>query len=146
MGASVNVVPNSPKISHLSKRDVFYLNLSWLNRNSRCKCCCADFSSDCHPWTRWLSKVVLKGDLRAFKETYFSESITSEMFEVWSWSFFKKCTKFYVDCKNSLKISKNIWGFWHNGVWTWFGISFNYDENISERQSTCYQIVLKFNI
>ena len=31
MEAAVNVLPNTPKILHITKKDVLQLNLSWLN-------------------------------------------------------------------------------------------------------------------
>ena len=34
MWLAVNLLPNSPKISYLSNRGVFQLNVSWINGNS----------------------------------------------------------------------------------------------------------------
>ena len=32
--------------------------------------------------------------------------------------FFSKCTKYYVDCKNAIKLYENVYGFWDYGVST----------------------------
>ena len=69
--AWVNVLPNSPQISHPTKRVVFQLNLSWLSGNSGWTFCRACFSSDCNPWTRSLSKGVLKWELSCIKVIMF---------------------------------------------------------------------------
>ena len=63
-------------------------------------------------------KVFWKESLQIFKGWFFLEYVTSEIFNPISWSFFSKCTKFYVDGKNAKKIPENIYGFWDNGVWT----------------------------
>ena len=40
------------------------------------------------------------------------------MFNLWDWSFFSKCSKFYVDFENAIKIWENVLGFEDNCVWT----------------------------
>ena len=35
--------------------------------------------------------------------------------------FFAKKHQFYVDCKNTIEISENVYCFWDNGVWTYLG-------------------------
>ena len=69
--AGVNLLPECPKISHLTKRDLFQLNFSWLNGKLRWKCCRANFGSVCRPWTRWLSTSVPKRDILAIQVTTF---------------------------------------------------------------------------
>ena len=68
---AVNVLPESPQISRLTTRNVFQLNLSCVNRKLRRKCCRANFSSVCHPWTCWLSIRVLKQELSVIEATIF---------------------------------------------------------------------------
>ena len=51
-------------------------------------------------------KVFYSRSFRALKQSHFSHSICSEIFKLWRWSFFSKCTKFYVDCKNAIKIGE----------------------------------------
>ena len=106
--AAVNVLPNSPKISHLTKRNVFSLNCSWLNGKLGWMCCRPDFTSNCNPVTPWLSKGVRKRELLGIQVTVFLGLITSEIFKLWCRCFFSKCIKFYVDIKNSIEIWKNV--------------------------------------
>ena len=92
--------------------------MSWLIGKFSWKCCSADFSSLCHTGRRCLSRGILKRDLSGIQGTNFSESLSSEIFKLWNWSVFSKCTKFYIDSKNGIKISENLYGVWDNGVWT----------------------------
>ena len=55
---------------------------------------------------------------RAFREPHYSWSRNSEIFQLWSSSFFSKCSKFDVYLKNGIKIAENVFGFWHNFVQT----------------------------
>ena len=51
-------------------------------------------------------------------------STTSEIFKLWSSSFSSKCSKFHVDLKNAIKITENVFCFWHNCMLTsWWKIS-----------------------
>ena len=54
---------NSPKISDMSKRDVFQLNLRQDEDTIGSKCCRVDFNSVLNALIRWLCKGVLKQDL-----------------------------------------------------------------------------------
>ena len=63
LSSVINVVSNSLKISDLTKRKGFQLNLSQNHERIGWKCCGADFSSVWDPLTRSLPKKVLKQDL-----------------------------------------------------------------------------------
>ena len=121
MWSEVNLSPNKPKISVLTNRDVFWPNSTWINGNLGYRCCGVDFSSLWDKWTRWLSNGVLKQELLGIQVPHFLNSIPSEIWTLWSWSFFSKCTKFCVDSNNAINISENVFGFWDNSVWTWCG-------------------------
>ena len=69
MWSASNVLPNSPKIADLIKRNAFYLNLSRLNGKLEWKWSRADFSSVWHPWTNWLTKSVLREKLSGIQVT-----------------------------------------------------------------------------
>ena len=53
-----------------------------------------------------------------YKKPHFFESITSEIFQLWSWFFFSKCTKFCADCENAKKVPDNVFRFWDDGIQT----------------------------
>ena len=89
-----------------------------------------------------ISKGVVRQDSPALKKPHFSGSITSEIFKLWRSSFFWKCAKVYVDCKNLLKFSENA--FEITAFELVVGISLFYDKNTCDRQSMCYQTVLRF--
>ena len=56
LSSAINVLTNTPKISYLTLREVFPLNLSQIDG----KCCRADFSSVWDPLKRLLPKSILK--------------------------------------------------------------------------------------
>ena len=57
---AVNVLTSSPKISDLTKREVFKLNLSDNDEKVRSNCPLEGLSSVCDPLARELPKGVLK--------------------------------------------------------------------------------------
>ena len=65
--SAVNVLTDSPRISYVTKRDVFQLIFSQTDEIIIKKCCCADFRSVWDPLIRWLLKGVLKKDFLEFK-------------------------------------------------------------------------------
>ena len=71
MWSAVNELPNSPKISALTKKDVFQLNVFSSNRKLREKRCREDYRNVLDPWTRWFPKVVLKQELSGIQVTIF---------------------------------------------------------------------------
>ena len=109
----INVVLNGPKISHLTKTD-----LCWVNGKLRWKCCRGDFSIICQPWKRWLTKGVLKQELSGIQVTIFLGVNNFQNISAIKVIFFSKCAKFYEDCKNAIKIPENVQSFWDNGVGT----------------------------
>ena len=60
--------------------------------------------------------------------------------------FFSKCAKFYVDFENWKNIGKSFLALELMVFERVPGIYVNYDENTCDRQSTCYQTVVKFQI
>ena len=73
MWSAANVLVKIPKSSYVNKKDVFSSNLSQFNRKLRWKCCRADFSSIWDPWTRSVSKGVLKQEPSGIQVTTFLE-------------------------------------------------------------------------
>ena len=71
MWLAVNLLPNNPNISDLTKKDVFQPNLCQINRNAGLKCRRADFVSVWDLWTRWFAKGVLKEELSVIQITTF---------------------------------------------------------------------------
>ena len=71
MWSAVNVLPNSPKIWHITKRGVFQLNFSWIYRKLGSECYIVSFSSVWYPWTRSFWKAVEKEELSGIEVTTF---------------------------------------------------------------------------
>ena len=84
---------------------------------------------------------------RALKQQRSSESIPSEIFKLWRWSFLKKFEKICVDCENGIKSWENVSRFWDNRVWTRCR---NFSEIMTRiyviGSVTCYETVLRFQI
>ena len=66
-------------------------------------------------------RVFWNRSFKAFKFLHFSESITSDILNLWKWSFFKKRPKFYVDFEKGRRLSENVDGFEDNFIWTCCG-------------------------
>ena len=64
-------------------------------------------------WTVFWNRSFL-----AFKSPRLSDWISSQIFKLWSWSFFSKCAKFYVDFENARKVWQKVFSFGGNVVWT----------------------------
>ena len=112
-----NVLKSSPKIWHVKNRDFFQLN--WLGSDQWIwrRCCEADLNS---AWARLpccLSKGRLKGDFLDIYLTTFSESVISEMQNLWGSSFDEKYLKFLVDCNNAPRNSQKVFCFRDNYIW-----------------------------
>ena len=71
MWLAVNVLPNNPKISDLTKKDVFWLNLFQINWKVWWKCRGVNVVSVWVPWTRWFRRCVVKQELLAIQGTTF---------------------------------------------------------------------------
>ena len=60
MSSAVNLLANSPKISDLTKRDIFRINLYQNDKTKRQNSFCEDFRSVLEPFPRCLWMGVLK--------------------------------------------------------------------------------------
>ena len=107
----------SRKILHVNKRDFFQLNWLDSDQSKLSRCCDADFDS---AWAR-IPCCLLKGPpKRDFLEIYltrFSESLISEIQQLWGSSFFPKCSKFNLDIKNAPKKLKKVFFFYNICIW-----------------------------
>ena len=147
MVAAVNVSQNSAKILHLTKRDVFWFNLTWLNGKLGWKCCRGDFR-------QWFSPVNTLTLQRCSRTGAFGNSSNHISQSQWlpqylSYEadvFFQKALNFMQIAKIQYKFQKMFMVFETMAFEHLSGISLNYDENISERQSSCCQTVLRIHI
>ena len=116
--SAVNVLTSSTKILHVNKRDFFQLN--WLGSHQRIwwKCRDKDFNSAFARLPCCLSKGRLKQDFLDIYLTTFSESVNSEIQNLWGSSFVSKYWKFNLDFKNEDKNLKEVFCFWGNCIWT----------------------------
>ena len=74
------------------------------------------------------------------------ESITSEIFDLWGWSFFSEWAKFSLDFKNAKESSEN---FFVLEILAFEGVLATYlyyEVNSCDRQSRSYQAVLRSQI
>ena len=62
-------------------------------------------------WHVNFQRVLWNRIISALKEPHCAESATPEILKVSSWSFFWKCWKFYVDLKNLVKSTENVFYF-----------------------------------
>ena len=111
------MLTSSRKIFPFNRRDFFQLN--WLG-SDQCiwqRCCDANFNSALAGLPCYLSKSLLK---RHFLHKYlstFSESVISEIQNLWRSSFFSKYLKFHLDFKNVGKTCEKTFCFWENCIW-----------------------------
>ena len=80
-------------------------------------CFCADFNNVCARLRCCLSKVRPKQDYLDIYLTTFSESVISEIQNLWRSSFFSKYLKFHLDFKNVGKTCEKTFCFWENCIW-----------------------------
>ena len=97
LSLAANVLTCNPKIWRVNKTDIFVLN--WLGTNQWIwyRCYEADFNS---PWTRllcWLSNGPLKVDFLEISLTMLSETVVSEVQNIWASSFVSIYSKLNVD-------------------------------------------------
>ena len=90
-----NVLPSSPKIWHLRNRDFFQLNRLGSDQWIWLRCSDADLNSAWASSPCCLSKGHLKGDFLDIYLTTFSESVISEMQNLWGSSFCFERFKIY---------------------------------------------------
>ena len=106
-----NGLINSPKIWHVSKRDIFKYNFLATDQLIWWRCCDADFNS---VWARVpysFSKHPLKRDFLDIYPTKFSESVTSKIQNLWGSSFYSKSLIFNLHFKNAAKSRENVFCF-----------------------------------
>ena len=118
--STANVLTSSPKIWHVNKRNFFQLN--WLGSDQWIwwRWCDAGFNSCRAGLPCCLPKGPLKWDFLAIYLTTFSESVISDIQNLWGSSFCSKCLKFNLDFENVAKIWEKDFSFWYN--WNWIGI------------------------
>ena len=110
------VLTSSPKIWHVSKKNLFkltrYESDQWICR----RCSDADFNS---PWARLpccLLKCPLNWSFLDIHLTTFSESVISEIQNLWGSFFVSKYLKFNLDFKNVAENWENVFFFWYNCI------------------------------
>ena len=99
------------------KRRLFPTQLTWEWSMNTIKMLWADLNS---AWARLpccLSKGGLKGDVLDIYLTTFSESVISEMQNLWGSFFFSKDLKFIVHFKCGAKNWEKVFCCWYNCIW-----------------------------
>ena len=81
----------------------------------------ADLSSVQDPLTGWFWKGVLEKEFYGIQLTTFSGMNNFGHIQVRKVIFFEKCSKFYVDFENQIKVLENDDGFEDNFLWTCCG-------------------------
>ena len=77
LSSAISLITNSPKISDITKRDIFQLHFPHSNEKIWSKCCRVDFSSLSNTLACWLSRGVLK---RGPLAIYLTTSLTVRNF------------------------------------------------------------------
>ena len=108
---AANTLTSSPKTWHVNKRDFLELNCLGNYEWIWLRCCDADFNS---AWAR-LPCCYLKGPLKKdFLDvhlTTFSQSIISEIKNLWGSSFLTKYLKFNLNLRNAAKNWERVFLF-----------------------------------
>ena len=111
------MLTSSSKIKHVNKRPKIKLN--WLGSDQwiRWKYCDAYFNSALArlPWS--LLKGPLKWDFLEIYLTTFSESVISEIQNLWASSFVSKYWKFNLHFKITVKNWEKLFFFWDSCIW-----------------------------
>ena len=114
------MLTSSPKIWHFNNRDFFQISSldsdHWIWKSF----CDAYFNSACVRVPCCLSKGPLKWDFLDIYLTTFSESLNSEIQNLWRSFFVSKYLIFHLDFKNSVKNWGRVLCLWENC--TWIGI------------------------
>ena len=114
------MLTSSPKIWHFNNRDFFQISSldsdHWIWKSF----CDAYFNSACVRVPCCLSKGPLKWDFLDIYLTTFSESLNSEIQNLWRSFFVSKYLIFHLDFKNSVKNWGRLLCLWENC--TWIGI------------------------
>ena len=117
MSSAVNVLTNSLKILHITKREFFRLNCVQSYQWIWWRCCRSDSNIvwACLPCC--LSKGPLKEDfLDNYLTTFFGVRNCGNP-SAMRFIFFWKCSKVNIDFKNAKKIPEKVFCFWGNCIW-----------------------------
>ena len=74
-----------------------------------------------HPLTGWFPKGLLKHKFERIEVTKFFGSNDFGHIGPMKVSLFWKCSKFYIDFENAIKLPEDVDGFEDNGAWTCCG-------------------------
>ena len=99
LSSKVNELRNSPKILHISKRDLFKLNC---------------FRLVYHVISQ---RVLWKGNFQTFLSPRFLESVSLKIHQPWGPFFASKCSILNLNFGNAEKKLGNIFRFWDNFIW-----------------------------
>ena len=111
------MLTSSPKIWHFNNRDFFQINSLGSDHWIWKSCCDTDFNSACVRVPRCLSKGRLKWDFLDIYLTRFSESLNSEIQNLWRSFCVLKYLQFKLDFKNAVKNWGKVLCFWENYIW-----------------------------
>ena len=114
---AANVLTRGPKIWYVNKRDFFEHNFVSNGQSIWQICCDPDFNSVCSRLRSCFSKGPLTRDFLEIYISTFSESVISEIQNLWRSSFDSKYLKFNLDFKNAEKNSEKVFSFWDNCIW-----------------------------
>ena len=111
------MLTSRPKIWHANKRDFFEHNFLVSDQLIWSRCCDEYFNS---AWSRlpsWLSRQPLKRDFLDIYLTTLSESVSSEIQNLWGSCFDWKCLNFNLDIQSGGKNWEKLFYFWDNCIW-----------------------------
>ena len=109
-----NVLPSSPKILHVNKRNFFEHNFVASEKWIWQRRCDANFNSVWAHLPYYMSKHPLKWDFWYIYLTTFSESVTSKIQNLWGSLFDSKISKFSRYFKNAGKKWEKVFCVWDN--------------------------------
>ena len=116
---AVNVLKNSPEVLSISKRDFFELHWVHSGLINMVKVVSFIFQHSLIPFTFCLSNGPVKRDsLDIYLTTFFgirNFGNTSALSVIFFW----KCSKFYLQCKNTEKNSENVFPFRDKCISLW---------------------------
>ena len=113
--SAANVLTSSSKIWHVNKRD--FSNSISLGMVDEFDFNSADFNNAWARLTCCLSNCPLTRDVLDIYLITFSESVISEIQNLWLSSFYSKCSKFNIDLQNAAKNSEQFFCFSDNWLW-----------------------------
>ena len=118
---AANGLTSSTKILHVNKRDFCHLN--WLGSDQWIweRCCDVHFNSALAGLLHCLSKGPLKRDILDIYLTTLSESVISEIQNLWGSSFFSKYSKCKIAFKNAARNWEKCFLFLRCLHLNWYG-------------------------